>query len=83
MRNDRIVKHIATRENWYPTNANGKVRVFLLRLSTGQWRVCVWGDDDFGLERDFKDRGEAKGLFRKIKDYTTQAQMRAWGMVNA
>jgi hypothetical protein len=81
----REEKFILTSEDWYPTYATGLVRVALLRLSTGQWRVCVWGADDFGLERDLPsvERQSAKRLYGRITDYTTQAQMRAWGMVNA
>jgi len=77
-------KLIATTENWYPS-IDGKVRVRLLLLSTDQWRVCVWGNDDFGMERDFPhvERQEAKVLFERITDGTTQAQMREWGLTNA
>jgi hypothetical protein len=77
-------KTILTSESWYPT-INGKVRVQLMQLSNRMWRVCVWGGDDFGLEQDFPPTGrqEAKVLYAKLIDGTTQAQMRAFGMVNA
>jgi hypothetical protein len=51
-----------TRDNWYPT-VNGRVRVSLLELSNGHWRVCVWGGDDFGLERDYPSKAEAEPAF--------------------
>jgi hypothetical protein len=81
----RETKRIATSENWYPTNKDGTVRVSLMQLYTAQWRVCVWGDDDFGLERDFDARDEAmaRDLFDRIQDSTTQQMMRDLGMVNA
>lgn len=77
-------KYIATTEQWYPTS-NGMVKVSLLELSNRLWRVCVWGGDDFGLEKDFPhtERQAAKKLFHKINDYTTQAWMREQGMHNA
>lgn len=30
------------------------------------WRVCCWGDDDFGLEKDFFDEREAWGCFVSV-----------------
>ena len=30
------------------------------------WRVCVWGNDDFGMEVDFKTPEEAFQMFNKI-----------------
>jgi hypothetical protein len=81
----RETKRIATAENWYPTNKNGTVQVSLMQLYTAQWRVCVWGDDDFGLERYFDARDEAMArlLFDHIQDSMTQETMRQLGMVNA
>jgi hypothetical protein len=83
-------KLIATAEDWYPTD-DGKVRVKLILLSTGQWRVCCWGGDDFGLEKDFpkddhgygENHDAALKLYTQITDNTSQAQMRSWGMYNA
>lgn len=40
-------------DDWHPTAEDGTVQVSFLELSTGQWRVCVWGDDDCGMDRDF------------------------------
>jgi len=50
-----------TSDDWFPTAADGTVKVSFAELSTGQWRVCVWGDDDCGMERDFgpDDREQA------------------------
>lgn len=46
-----------TSEDWYPSlvlDADVKLlRVSLIELLGGGWRVCVWGDDDFGMEKDF------------------------------
>jgi len=77
-------KYIKTKENWYPT-VEGNVRVSWLGLSNGGWRVCVWGGDDFGLEKDFShvERQMARQLFEKIEDNMTQEQMKALGMWNA
>lgn len=44
------------------------VEVSLLSLSTGEYRVCVWGGDDFGMERDFPSDSElrARDLFLRL-----------------
>ena len=79
-----IQKLIRTHEDWYPT-INQTVRASLIRLSTCEWRVCVWGGDDFGLEKDFPsvDRQAAKKLYKKLVDFTSQADMKRYGMYNA
>ncbi|MCA9495832.1 MAG: hypothetical protein KC589_02730 [Nanoarchaeota archaeon] len=49
-----------TSDDWYPNYPNDMVKVSFLKLpnilqnSDDEWRVCVWGNDDFGLERDFQ-----------------------------
>ncbi len=33
----------------------------------GEWRVCVWGNDDCGMERDFgNDESTALNVFYKV-----------------
>ena len=82
----RRTKHVLSNEDWYPT-LEGKVRVSLIGWSDGAWRVCVWGGDDFGLERDWASssgaRHEARQQFDRIVHLTTQAELRARGFVNA
>ena len=39
-----------TPDDWYPTT-NGVVKLSVVKLSAGT-RICVWGGDDFGLEKD-------------------------------
>lgn len=37
-------------------------------LQPGQpnWRVCVWGNDDCGMERDFENETEAWVMFLQV-----------------
>lgn len=83
-----ITKTILTNEEWYPTK-DGRVKVNLIDFKKEGWSVSVWGDDDIGLERVFPleygvcIRDKAVELYDKIVDYTTQEQMRGWGMYNA
>lgn len=79
-------KHILTNEDWYPTE-DGRVVVSLIGWADGSWRVCVWGFDDFGLERDWHPsptaQREAQLQFDRIVDLTTQNELRARGFVTA
>ncbi len=79
--NNYKLKFIKTEEDWYPT-VNNKVRVKLILLSNKMWRVCVWGGDDFGLEKDFPFTGReaANNLYQQIKDYMPRKAMLNLGM---
>ncbi len=37
----------------------------------GEWRVCVWGNDDCGMERDFEDESEALNCFYQVIGWDT------------
>jgi hypothetical protein len=56
-----------------------------MSLSNGQYRVCVWGNDDFGFERDFEQPGEAMVLYQLIvsQPYPTQTWLKNLDMVRA
>ena len=63
-----------TSDNWYPNYPNDMVKISFLKLpnilqnSDAEWRVCIWGNDDFGLERDFQSKKEAMKTFEIISD---------------
>lgn len=70
-----------TSENWYSNIDEHYVEVRLLQTGTnppfdGEWRVAVWGDDDHGLIKDFKDKNESIVCLEtvlKMKDITHDA----------
>lgn len=100
MRKECFVK---TYENWHPsykfegdTQLDGLEDKYLLRLSFGKilhytdkeyYRVCVWGQDDFGMEKDFsKDQyKEAEIVFMKIlsQKYLSKGYLEQLGFQNA
>lgn len=93
---NRISAFVEVKEDWYGNfriaddrrfEASQLVRVSLILLSTPEWRVCVWGNDDFGLERDFlADQHEAAmNLYVQIvtSQFPTQKWLRSLGMVGA
>lgn len=57
-----------TTDEWYPNFPNDEVEVSFLYLNDGTFRVCVWGNDDFGMELDFESLIEAEDIFDKILD---------------
>ena len=44
-------KCVPTTEDWYPT-INGKLRLAIIHHQELA-RICIWGGDDFGMEKDF------------------------------
>jgi len=80
---ERQDKKVLTNEPWYGTYEDGTVVASFMSLMRGAevsgWRVCVWGTDDFGMERDFESRAAARLMFHRIVDLTTKAQLEAWG----
>lgn len=30
------------------------------------WRVCVWGNDDLGMERDYESRTDALAMYNQV-----------------
>lgn len=51
---------VATVDDWHPNFERHLVRVSFYELSPSKWRVCVWGSDDCGMERDFASRATAE-----------------------
>jgi hypothetical protein len=53
-----------TRDNWCPNYSNNQVRVRIMCNMENKgkiWhRVCIWGMDDLGLERDFFGAAQEK-----------------------
>lgn len=49
-----VQKRIRTNEDWYPNYTDNLIEVSLALINAGSiYRVCVWGADDFGMEKDF------------------------------
>lgn len=59
-----------TNDDWYPNYENNTVRLqYIGLLSDGKYRVAVWGNDDFGFEKDFDTESEAISMFRQLEKY--------------
>lgn len=63
-----------TTSDWYPSyhlsahqeGLDALVRVSFIHLADREFRVCCWGDDDMGLERDYENESEAWSVFLQI-----------------
>lgn len=71
----KLDKNVLTSEDWCPTLSGGRIRCTLylnIRQRDGKkvklWhRVCLWGGDDLGYEKDFTGPpDEAKALYDEI-----------------
>jgi hypothetical protein len=57
-----------THDDWYPCIDDKYVSLKYVGLLTdGMYRVCVWGGDDFGLEKDYSTEEEAKEVYERLK----------------
>jgi len=64
-----MTKLVPTTDDWLPTK-NGCVKAEIMLLIDGKWRVCFWGNDDFGMEQDFNSKETAENMF----ELTTNVQ---------
>ena len=56
---------VPTTEDWCPT-VNGELSLTLTYIYLDKlWRVCVWGGDDIGMEKDFASYSEARNIFEQ------------------
>ena len=79
-------KRVYNPDCWYPSFEDGTVEVYIhanRRKGTNRWRVSVWGDDDFGMEKGEMSCDEAFREFRKICDGVTKTTLRSRGFVQA
>lgn len=76
-----------TEDDWFPSFDGDLVEVSFLRIWDGTWRVCAWGKDDFGLERDFaaSQEAEAWNVFLQVigMENVNQSSLQSLGFVGA
>jgi hypothetical protein len=85
-----------TQDDWYGNykvagdqRVSDLVEVTFMNLYPGSespaWRVCVWGNDDFGLERDFDNEAWAWNIFLQVigMEFVNQQGLRDLGFVSA
>lgn len=72
---------IHTPDDWYPTAKDGTVEVTVMLLTHDYnehhdyfVRTCVWGEDDFGMEKDLYFPLTNEGLQEAIKAYDSAVE---------
>ena len=61
-----------TNDDWHPNFENNTCKlIYIGKLSDGKFRVAVWGNDDFGIDKDFEIESEAIEMFHKLEKYET------------
>lgn len=62
-----------TQDNWYgnyeianDARVRDLVEVSFIPLSNGEWRCCVWGNDDLGREFDHADEATVWNVFLQV-----------------
>lgn len=79
-------KQVISPDDWHPSLPDGSVSVSLLHDKNKKdkgWRVAVWGDDDYGLERYDLTINESYDLYREIVDGVTQKWLHTKGFIGA
>ena len=61
-------KFMKTNDNWFSNFPGDLVAVEKIHLRNGMWRVCVWGDDDFGMEIDVDSSTEMYRIYDLITE---------------
>lgn len=82
-----------TSDNWYPSiwkddeertddGCGGMVRVSISPLNPNfsMWRVACWGNDDFGIDRDFASYDEALQLYLKLCSFAYLTQQNCYDL---
>ena len=88
-----------TQDDWYgnyllkrPSDIDGLGLVQVMFTQTGplppfngKWRVCDWGNDDCGMEKDFEHESEALNTFYRVIgwDFVNKEILRQEGFVSA
>jgi hypothetical protein len=87
---NRVDAFKRTSGKWYPNyhlENHELVKVSFCQDQAGprNWWVSAWGNDDFGMEKEFQDREEAWACFIEVisLDDVTVARLRELGFVGA
>lgn len=57
-----------TNDDWHPNlNKDECKLMYIGKLHQGLYRVAVWGNDDFGIDKDFQSEKEAIKVFDQLK----------------
>lgn len=90
----RIEVFKETTDDWFPSYKVYDRKLVTVSLTqtgpdpnagNGEWRVCVWGADDCGMERDYTDLSQAREMFYQVIEweYVNMSELTLNGFVSA
>jgi hypothetical protein len=56
-------KFVKALDDWYPSYKEEEVQVTLHDDLNGKYRIAVWGEDDYGMEKEYSSLHEASDIF--------------------
>jgi hypothetical protein len=80
---------VKTTDNWCPNFPNDEVEVTLMKLKEDKptYRICVWGEDDLGMEIDVQTNDPSKliKMYDKLiaQPFITMTHLKSLGFVSA
>lgn len=78
-----IRKFVKTPDEWFPCYTRHRVQVSLHQDSKTVYRVALWGNDDFGLEKAFNSKVEALNCYDTLPNPITIQYLKKTGFVIA
>ena len=89
----RITVYKETTDDWYPSYKCSDMQLVSVTLCqtgpyppiNGEWRVCVWGADDCGKERDFDLYDAAVQCFHDVINmpFVNMKELKDRGFISA
>jgi hypothetical protein len=76
-------KFIKASDNWSPCYPNNEVMVSVVRDSSQMFRVCVWGEDDTGMEKLFDHKGDARDFYNNLSGPVSMDLLKKLGFISA
>ena len=92
MTSEKVTIFKETTDDWHPSfflndwyKGTKLVRASFLGLADGSWRVCVWGADDCGMEKDSESKEVAWNAFLAIVklEYVNKDILKTMGLYMA
>ena len=78
--NERYEVMVKVDDDWYPNYPNDEIRIAVIKLPQFTRddpmvvRICAWGNDDYGLEKDFtvSSNGDRTRKYKDLIKYADQ-----------
>lgn len=76
-------KMISTNEDWYPNYQHNRIKITLQKDNPDTYRVSIWGEDDFGMEKIFSDYNTSLAQYNVLSDGVLRSELKMMGFIQA